>query len=125
MDTGFVITWKELLIGGIIVLAIYIAELLLLTRSGHARNPFRRGESDELGRLRARVTELEKRLSTLEGSPAADEMGGATAGPAPTPYAKAFSMAAEGSDVAQVAAKCGISRAEAELIVAMQRSSTA
>lgn len=122
MDTGFVVTWKELLIGGIIVLAIYIAEVLLLTRSGHGRNPFRRGEAGELTRLKSRVSEMEKRLAALENGGQAGETPSPTA---PTPYAKAFSMAAEGQDVAQVAAKCGISRAEAELIVAMQRSSTA
>lgn len=121
MEAGFVVTWKELLIGGIIVLAIYIAELLLLTRPGRSRNPFRRGEADEVSHLRSRVAELEQRLAALEGG-ASDA---STQTIAPTPYAKAFSMAAAGRDVAQVAAQCGISRAEAELIVAMQRSSTA
>jgi hypothetical protein len=38
-----------------------------------------------------------------------------------TPYSRAFTLAKQGMDVGEVAANCGISRAEAELIVAMQR----
>lgn len=112
MDGGFVISWKELLIGGIIVLAIYIAELLLWMRGGPGR-----ASGKELNALRARVTELERRLATLDGSEPenADELAPAT------PYGKAFTLAKQGLDAAKLAANCGISRAEAELIVAMQR----
>lgn len=120
MDASFVITWKELLIFGIIVLAVYIAELLLLMGSGQSIGlgflRYRK-ENRELAELKIRLATLETRLARLEENDiSADTVVEITS----TPYGKAFSLAKQGMDVAQVAASCGISRAEAELIVAMQ-----
>lgn len=122
MDASFVISWKELLIAGIIVLAVYIAELLLLMGSG--KSPGfgfwrRRAENRELTELKNRLAAMEVRLTRLEESgDAADTLGEG----ASNSYGKAFNLAKQGMDVAQVAASCGISRSEAELIVAMQRN---
>ncbi len=122
MDASFVITWKELLIAGIIVLAVYIAELLLLMSSGKSiglRFWRRRAENRELAELKNRLATLEIRLARLEESgDSADTVGEV----ASNSYGKAFSLAKQGMDVTQVAATCGISRSEAELIVAMQRN---
>lgn len=120
MDTGFVLSWKELLIAGIIVLAVYIAEMLLLLGSGKSLGlPFgrRRAESSELAEIKARLARLEARLAPpTESADSADTIVEI----ASTPYSRAFNLAKQGVDVTQVAASCGISRAEAELIVAMQ-----
>ncbi len=120
MDTSFVFTWKELLIFAIIVLAVYVAEMLLLMRKGRSSGLFGRSrrETAELSALQDQVAAMEKRLALLEKSGlVADSMDNE----APTtPYGKAFTLAKQGMDVAQVATACGISRAEAELIVAMQ-----
>jgi len=122
MDASFVITWKELLIAGIIVLAVYIAELLLLMSSGKSIGLGfwrRRAENKELVELKNRLAALEIRLARLEESgDSADTLGEI----ASNSYGKAFNLAKQGMDVAQVAATCGISRSEAELIVAMQRN---
>lgn len=122
MDASFVVTWKELLIAGIIVLAVYIAEMLLLMSSGKSiglRFWRRRAENRELAKLKNRLAALEIRLARLEESgDSADTLGEI----ASNSYGKAFSLAKQGMDVAQVAATCGISRSEAELIVAMQRN---
>ncbi len=120
MDTGFVLSWKELLIAGIIVLAVYIAEMLLLLGSGKSLGlPFgrRRAENSELAEIKARLARLEARLAPpTESADSADTIVEI----ASTPYSRAFNLAKQGVDVTQVAASCGISRAEAELIVAMQ-----
>ena len=119
MDSSLVITWKELLVFAIIVLAVYVAELLLLMRGGRPRWRFRGAAQDqtETQALQERLAALEMRLAKLEKSDfSADTIEDAPA----TPYGKAFSLAKQGMDVAHVAAACGISRAEAELIVAMQ-----
>jgi len=120
MDTGFILSWKELLIAGIIVLAVYIAEMLLLLGSGKSLGlPFgrRRAENSELAEIKARLARLEARLAPpTESADSADTIVEI----ASTPYSRAFNLAKQGVDVTQVAASCGISRAEAELIVAMQ-----
>lgn len=121
MDGSFVITWKELLLFGIIVLAVYIAELLLLMGSGKSlglRFWRRREERQDLAAVKTRLAALEARLAKLEAAgSSAEDMEIVS-----TPYGKAFTLAKQGMDVAQVALSCGISRAEAELIVAMQHN---
>lgn len=122
VDGAFVITWKELLIAAIVVLGVYIAELLLLMYSSRGRGVrvWQRGaQARELHELRKEVVELKDRLAKLEAAaPVAAAVREANVA---TPYSRAFSLAKEGLDVGQVASTCGISRAEAELIVAMQR----
>lgn len=122
MDGAFVITWKELLIGVILVLAVYIAELLLLMYSSRGRGLriWQRGaQARELHELRKEVAALKDRLGRLESAsvPARPNQEETPS----TPYSRAFTLAKQGMDVGEVAASCGISRAEAELIVAMQR----
>lgn len=121
MDGSFVITWKELLLFGIIVLAVYIAELLLLMGSGKSlglRFWRRREERQDLAAIKTQLAALEVRLAKLEAAgSSAEDMEIVS-----TPYGKAFTLAKQGMDVAQVALSCGISRAEAELIVAMQHN---
>lgn len=106
MDTGFMITWKELLIAGIIVLVVFVVGLLLRHRT----------QNKDLAEIKARLALLEARFAhPTENDPLADTISiGAT------PYSQAFILAQEGLEVTQVAARCGISHAEAELIVAMQ-----
>lgn len=121
MDGAFVITWKELLIAAIVVLGVYIAELLLLMHSsrGSGVRLWQRGaQARELHELRKELSELKDRLSRLEAGTSAMNKADV---PVETPYSRAFNLAKQGMDVSQVASNCGISRAEAELIVAMQR----
>jgi hypothetical protein len=122
VDGAFVITWKELLVAAIVVLAVYIAELLLLMYSSKTRGGrlWQRGaQAREVHELRREVAELKERVARLEsGSPKRALIGDAVIA---TPYSRAFTLAKQGLDVGEVAASCGISRAEAELIVAMQR----
>ncbi len=128
MDS-IVITWRELLIAVIMVLAVYAAELLLLLRNGRPpRLPFpRRGRNEvgaqpyAIGALRDEIAELRRSLSALRADvdalrqPAAAGISTSQS----TPYARAIELARHGGDAVSLARDCGISRGEAELIVAL------
>jgi predicted RNase H-like nuclease (RuvC/YqgF family) len=128
---SFVITWRELLLVAVLVLAVYIAEMLLLMRSAKPRGwrIWKRGEEAhaqaqvqaknrevqslelEFALLHEQVDKLQKELEQLKAQQAAV-----------TPYTHAIQMAQQGLNVNEVAASCGISRGEAELIVALHRN---
>jgi Protein of unknown function (DUF2802) len=128
---SLVVTWRELLVVVIAVLVVYAAELLLLLhwsgkqglRPRGLFRPWRRaGQANtdnqainnlgqELGELRRQVAHLQADLEKLR-SPAP---------PAVSPYNQAIQMAREGLSASEVASGCGISRGEAELIVALYR----
>lgn len=128
MDT-IVITWRELLIGAIVVLAIYAAEMLLLLRYG--RSPglrvWRRGakasaESFVVAPLREEMADLRQQLGEVRAELAAlRNASPQTKESTPTPYAQAIQLAKGGGQAGDVASRCGISRGEAELIVALYR----
>lgn len=122
---SFVITWRELLIGAVLVLAVYIAEMLLLMRSSKTRGwrVWQKGaeanaRSREIQALELDLTRLHEQMARLQ-----DEVEQLKAQQiAVTPYTHAIQMAQQGLDVNEVAASCGISRGEAELIVALHRN---
>ncbi|OIP13058.1 MAG: hypothetical protein AUK53_06825 [Betaproteobacteria bacterium CG2_30_59_46] len=122
---SFVITWRELLIGAVLVLAVYIAEMLLLMRSAKPRGwrIWQRGaeanaKSREVQSLELEFTQLQERVDRLQKE--LEQLKSQQA--AVTPYTHAIQMAQQGLNVKEVAASCGISRGEAELIVAMHRN---
>ena len=123
---AFVVTWRELLIVVIAILAVYVAELLLLLRwSGRAgarwwtqaakADAQGGGEDDalarEVGELRKQVARLQSEVDRLQAAPL----------PSISPYNLAIQMARQGAGAGEVASGCGISRGEAELIVALYR----
>jgi hypothetical protein len=122
---AFVVTWRELLIVVMAILAIYVAELLLLLRwSGVPRlRWWRRGarasaESSAVDQLMHEVADLRRQVARLQG-----EVEKLQAVPAPSvsPYNQAIQMARQGASATEVASGCSISRGEAELIVALYR----
>lgn len=124
MDS-LVITWRELLIVVAVVLAVYIAEMLLLLRSNRG---FRRWKPDtaalepKIEALESEIGLLREQLSALKEQV---EQGNSLAqhehATALSPYSQAIQLARQGMDAGDVAANCAISRGEAELIVAMHR----
>lgn len=125
---SFVITWRELLIGAVLILAVYIAEMLLLMRSAKNRGLklWQRSaevhpQSRELQALELEVAQLHEQVAKLQADL---EKLKALQQAAATPYTQAIQLAQEGVDVNEVAARCGISRGEAELIVALHRNSS-
>jgi hypothetical protein len=122
---ALVVTWRELLILVFAVLAIHVVELLLLLRwSGTWGTwPRRRGLNTspasapddglerEVGNLRKQVARLQGEIEKLQAAPGASV----------SPYNLAIQMARQGAGAGEVASGCGISRGEAELIVALYR----
>ncbi|HTS55633.1 MAG TPA: DUF2802 domain-containing protein [Burkholderiales bacterium] len=122
---AFVVTWRELLIVVVAILAIYVAELLLLLRwSGSERLRWWRrrastsAEGSAVDPLMREIADLRRQMVQLQG-----EVQKLQAGPAPSvsPYNQAIQMARQGAGAAEVASGCHISRGEAELIVALYR----
>ena len=126
---SFVITWRELLLVAVLVLAVYIAEMLLLMRSAKPRGwrIWQRGaeanaqaqiKNREMQSLELEFAQLHEQVDRLQKE--LDQMKAQQA--AVTPYTHAIQMAQQGLNVNEVAASCGISRGEAELIVALHRN---
>ncbi len=124
LDT-VVLTWRELVIVIVLVLAVYIAEMILLIRSN--RRPslsalWRKGsESARLGkeieRLYTHLEELQEQVGNLH-----DELAKIKAVQLPpSAYPLAIQMAQAGHTPSQLAETCGISLSEADLIVALHR----
>jgi hypothetical protein len=122
---AFVVTWRELLILVIAILAIYVAELLLVLRWSGAsglrwwrRRAPANQESSVVDPLLREIADLRRQVARLQGE--VDKLQAAPA-PSVSPYNQAIQMARQGASAAEVANGCGISRGEAELIVALYR----
>lgn len=118
---SIVVTWRELLLVGLIILTVYIAEMLLLMRGGWLRGkkPAEVDEvlRDELEILRQRLDALEQRLNPGQTEPEPEPARKTDA----SPYNRAIQMARQGFDAARISERCGISRGEADLIVTMHK----
>ena len=119
---ALVVTWRELLVVVIAVLAIYVAEVLLLLRSSGRVSLWVRTESSSGGQalnaLSLEIAELRSQVARLQGE--LDRLKSATPSPI-SPYNQAIQMARQGLSASEVSSRCGISRGEAELIVALYR----
>ena len=122
MET-FVVTRWELLIAVVAVLAIHAVELMVLMRWPGVVGLQRwkrgaRSAADLVGQLLREITELRKQVARLQG-----EVEKLRTAPQPvvSPYTQAIQMARRGAGASEVASGCGISRGEAELIVALHR----
>lgn len=124
---SIIITWRELLIVVALILAVYIAEMLLLMRTGggilrkrRQPEPVKHGSEAEWRReienLESRVAALEQLIQQLQAENAVENT------PDITPYTRAIQMARQGRNVNTISESCGISRGEAELIVSMHGS---
>lgn len=118
---SIVITWRELLLVVVLILAVYIAEMLLMLRAGGGlRKPRWLGLIHEKRvelELRAQLDELRQRVDALEsglGHLRLDEPPNET-----TPYQRAIILARQGRGPVDISETCGISRGEAELIVSI------
>jgi hypothetical protein len=120
---GILITWQQLFILGVLVVGVYVAELWLFMRKSAKRQ---RGDGDahrrELDALRFDIAALQDDMAALEARAEAASRQ-AVAEPE-SPYSQAIKLAKQGLDSNAVASGCGISRGEAELIVALYRAAS-
>lgn len=122
---ALVISWRELLVVVIAVLAVYSVELVILLRWSASRGLKSWRQDDDTGThtrllngLSLEIGELRKQVARLHGE--VERLKSATP-PAVSPYNQAIQMARQGLSASEVASGCGISRGEAELIVALYR----
>ena len=93
-----------------------------VTQSRLAQEAFRRGMEDELAQLREEVDALRGEVAALRDE-MWQEVGQMRASQTISPlYNDAMQMAQLGHDPATIAERCGIARAEAELVVALVKS---
>jgi hypothetical protein len=122
---NIVITWRELLLVIAVVLAVYIAEMLLVMRAGGGlRKPRWLGliqEKKVETELRLEIEALRERVAMLEASVKVGDSKESKDQEKETPYTRAAQLARQGHDASRLAEECGISRGEAELIVSMQK----
>jgi cell division protein FtsB len=114
-----VITWRELLIVVVLVLAVYIAEVLLLTRLPGKRglvfgDKTGKARDSEIQSLHAECETLRQHLEKMQG-----ELDALKTAQADSPYSQAIKLAQQGLYAGQISANCGISSSEADLIVAL------
>jgi hypothetical protein len=121
---ALVVTWRELLVGAVAVLGVHVAALLLLLRWWAGRGVrWKRGkqpspENQVLNGMSLEIAELRKQVLRLQAE--VDKLKSISL-PAASPYNQAILMARQGLSASEVASGCGISRGEAELIVALYR----
>lgn len=116
------LTWYELLIAVILATVVYLLESLVFSRRGNsASTPSLPDKLEkELAGLRAEVDAMRQRLAVMDGKPVRD--GAAETDNGHSPYDYAVQYARQGMIAPEIAARCGISRDEAALIIAMHRA---
>mgnify|MGYP001074512922 CR=1 FL=1 len=112
------ITWRELLIAVVLATLVYLLEAAIFSRRRGRMTPPGSHES-EIHKLRAEVVTLQHRLDALEVKLGVAEQPEAESTHAAYDYAVQY--ARQGMIAPEIAARCGISRDEAALIVAMHR----
>lgn len=124
---------EELLVAVVLATAIYLLEWLVFSK--RRRNKVQQqavrtepslGNDAEVAVLKAQVMALSARLEILEreladqGAKLASTKEESTL----SPYAQATQLARQGATVSELSERCGISRGEAELIVALNHPLT-
>lgn len=114
MLENFIFTGRELLLAVVLATLVYLLEVWLLSRRGKPG----RDVAVRIAALEREVEVLKQRLQMLEDEPPV----GSSLDSRTATYADAQRMAREGAPALELAGSLGISRGEAELIVALQRA---
>lgn len=114
-------TWAQVLVVALAVIGIYVIEMVLFMRAASRQAQRERSTRERLEQMGAELAALRERADALARDLDEIRRGPKSSGQ----YREAVEMAERGLDPAAVADNCGISRAEADLIVALYRSRTA
>lgn len=127
---GIVITWQQLLYISLVLILFYVAELLLFLRKSSRNRSVATPDHNALIEQGEKIESLQREVESLKVRLAALLAQSSTAIDLPnlpmqgddTPYSQAIRLAQQGADAEKVSAACGISRGEADLIVALYRT---
>lgn len=109
-------TGRELLLAVILATVIYLLEVLVFSRR---RKPHGGAQAEaRADALQAQIDDLKARVDMLETRPPAESALDTQT----STYAEAVRMAREGASSQELALALGISRAEADLIIALHRA---
>lgn len=109
-------TGRELLLAVLLASLVYLLEVWLLPRLGKVKAA--RSNRVRIAALEAEIEAMKQRLQVLEEQPPSGSRLDSRA----VTYADAQRMAREGVAAIDLASTLGISRSEAELIIALQRA---
>ena len=122
LDLGTItLTWAQVFVIALAAIGLYVIELALFMRAASRQAERERLTSQRLETMGAELSGLHERADALGAELDAIRPGPKSSGQ----YREAVEMAEQGLDAAAVADRCGISRAEADLIVALYRSRNA
>lgn len=131
---GIVISWQHLLYISLVLILFYAAELVLFLRksSKPSNNDLSlratlSEQREQIAQLQREIESLKVRLATLFAQQQTESASALSEMPideSDSPYSQAIRLAQSGADADKVAAQCGISRGEADLIVALYRTGT-
>lgn len=115
------LSWYQVLVVALAALGLYVLELVFFLRAARRQAEAAAANRERLEALGAELGVLREQVAGL-----AAEMSVARRAPQSSgQYREAVEMAEQGLDAETVAENCGISRAEADLIVALYRSRAA
>lgn len=112
------LTWTHVLVIVVAALGVYLVELLLFLAASRRESARAAAVHERLAAIEAQVASLVERVVATEHELERQRRQPQTSGQ----YRDAVQLAQSGSDPQSVASACGISLAEAELIVALHRA---
>jgi hypothetical protein len=129
-----IFSWGQLLYLGLVFFLFYVFELLFfLYKNNKQKNVHQVNDSlsEQVIELKREIEFLKVKVASLSALPLRSKIEFeplessllSNQGAVETPYEQAIRLAQMGAEAAEVASKCGISRGEADLIVAIYRSS--
>jgi len=115
------LTWSQVLVIVLAAIGLYVIELISFMRAARRQAQQEQLARERLDAMAAELTAMREKVDALGVALDDIRRGPKTSGQ----YREAVEMAERGLDAEALADNCGISRAEADLIVALYRSRAA